>query len=158
MPRNVSVIITRGMAVRLQPLIPSVVWHVLEMQTRNVVMGIDLVYVTNCHIQNITNTRLSGLFQWNCLGLCAACSSDDKPRWKLDLSRLSHVSSRYYGLSKTASNTCYRDDADARTFPYRITNMVNNNTANNCLGLCSQFGYGAGGMEFSSECCMFFKP
>ncbi|KAH6706246.1 WSC domain-containing protein [Leptodontidium sp. MPI-SDFR-AT-0119] len=48
---------------------------------------------------------------------------------------------------------CLTDNADKRTFPYRITNMVNNNTATNCLSLCSQFGYPAGGMEFGSECC-----
>ncbi|KAE9371531.1 copper radical oxidase [Stipitochalara longipes BDJ] len=47
---------------------------------------------------------------------------------------------------------CLTDNADSRTFPYRIINMVNNNTATNCLSLCSQFGYPAGGMEYSSEC------
>ncbi|KAL2065736.1 hypothetical protein VTL71DRAFT_3406 [Oculimacula yallundae] len=47
---------------------------------------------------------------------------------------------------------CLTDDADKRTFPYRITNMMDNNTATACLSLCSRFGYPAGGMEFGSEC------
>ncbi|PVH72774.1 copper radical oxidase [Cadophora sp. DSE1049] len=47
---------------------------------------------------------------------------------------------------------CLTDDADKRTFPYRITNMLENNTATNCLSLCSQFGYPAGGMEYATEC------
>jgi len=42
---------------------------------------------------------------------------------------------------------CLTDNAIARTFPYRIVNMINNNTATNCLSLCSEFGYPAGGME-----------
>jgi hypothetical protein len=45
-----------------------------------------------------------------------------------------------------------RDDAVARTFPYQII-MNDNNTATNCLSLCSEFGYGAGGMEYGYECC-----
>lgn len=47
---------------------------------------------------------------------------------------------------------CLTDNADKRTFPYRIVNMLTNNTAENCLSLCSRFGYPAGGMEYSSEC------
>lgn len=47
-----------------------------------------------------------------------------------------------------------RDDAVNRVFPYQIS-FLDNNTATNCLGLCSKYGYGAGGMEYSNECCKF---
>ncbi|KAK6600464.1 WSC domain-containing protein [Botrytis cinerea] len=43
------------------------------------------------------------------------------------------------------------DDAVNRVFPYQIE-LANNNTATNCLSLCSQYGYGAGGMEYSNQC------
>jgi hypothetical protein len=39
-----------------------------------------------------------------------------------------------------------------RVFPYQIT-FPQNNTAENCLSLCSSFGYPAAGMEFGDECC-----
>ncbi|KAK6596307.1 WSC domain-containing protein [Botrytis cinerea] len=38
---------------------------------------------------------------------------------------------------------CLTDDAVNRVFPYQIE-LANNNTATNCLSLCSQYGYGAG--------------
>lgn len=50
---------------------------------------------------------------------------------------------------------CVTDSAQARTFPYGILNMINNNTATNCLSLCYEYGYPAGGMEFGSQCCKF---
>jgi hypothetical protein len=46
---------------------------------------------------------------------------------------------------------CLYDDAVARTFPYQIE-FQDNNTATNCLSLCAQYGYGAGGMEYGEQC------
>ena len=46
---------------------------------------------------------------------------------------------------------CLYDDAVTRTFPYQIE-FQNNNTATACLSLCSQYGYGAGGMEYGEQC------
>lgn len=39
-----------------------------------------------------------------------------------------------------------------RVFPNQII-KTDNNTVENCLNQCAKFGYPAGGMEFSSECC-----
>jgi len=39
-----------------------------------------------------------------------------------------------------------------RVFPYQII-LPQNNTAQNCLSLCSTYGYPAAGMEFADECC-----
>jgi len=46
---------------------------------------------------------------------------------------------------------CYRDAQASRALPYQII-LNNNNTANNCITQCSNFGYGAGGMEYGNEC------
>jgi hypothetical protein len=46
---------------------------------------------------------------------------------------------------------CLTDDNDNRTFPYQIE-FPDNNTATNCLRLCAEFGYGAGGMEYGQQC------
>jgi WSC domain len=46
---------------------------------------------------------------------------------------------------------CLYDDAVTRTFPYQIE-FLDNNTATNCLSLCAQYGYGAGGMEYGQQC------
>ena len=46
---------------------------------------------------------------------------------------------------------CLYDDAEKRTFPYQI-DFLSNNTAKNCLSLCAEFGYGAGGMEYAEQC------
>jgi hypothetical protein len=46
---------------------------------------------------------------------------------------------------------CLYDDAVKRTFPYQI-DWPSNNTATNCLSLCSEYGYGAGGMEYGEQC------
>ncbi|OQU99179.1 WSC domain-containing protein [Cladophialophora immunda] len=46
---------------------------------------------------------------------------------------------------------CLYDDAVNRTFPYQIE-FQENNTAANCLNLCAEFGYGAGGMEYGEQC------
>jgi hypothetical protein len=46
---------------------------------------------------------------------------------------------------------CLYDDAVTRTFPYQIE-FQDNNTATNCLNLCAQYGYGAGGMEYGEQC------
>lgn len=43
-----------------------------------------------------------------------------------------------------------------RTLFWQII-LTNNNTAENCLGLCAEFGYNAGGMEYGEECCEFRK-
>jgi hypothetical protein len=39
-----------------------------------------------------------------------------------------------------------------RTFPYAIDDLDTNNTAQSCLGLCSTYGYSAGGMEYGDQC------
>jgi len=39
-----------------------------------------------------------------------------------------------------------------RVFPYEIQ-LPLNNTAEDCLNLCAEYGYGAGGMEYSVQCC-----
>ncbi|KAF7860407.1 hypothetical protein EAF04_008533 [Stromatinia cepivora] len=46
---------------------------------------------------------------------------------------------------------CLTDNAVNRVFPY-LTILPNNNTATNCLSMCSEYGYGAGGMEYSNQC------
>ena len=38
-----------------------------------------------------------------------------------------------------------------RTFPWQLI-LQNNNSAQNCLSQCSNFGYAAGGMEYGDEC------
>jgi hypothetical protein len=40
-----------------------------------------------------------------------------------------------------------------RVFPYQIIFPLND-TAQNCLSLCSTYGYPAAGMENGDECCM----
>ena len=44
-----------------------------------------------------------------------------------------------------------------RVFPYQLI-LTNNNTAENCLSQCSNFGYAAAGMELADECCMLYTP
>ena len=47
---------------------------------------------------------------------------------------------------------CLTDqDGATRTFPYKNV-LETNNTADNCLSLCSQFDYMAGGTEYGQEC------
>ncbi|KAF2691893.1 copper radical oxidase [Lentithecium fluviatile CBS 122367] len=46
---------------------------------------------------------------------------------------------------------CYKDANLNRALPYQII-LNNNNTANNCIKQCSDFGYAAGGMEYGNEC------
>jgi hypothetical protein len=41
----------------------------------------------------------------------------------------------------------------AHVFRYRIL-LTNNNSAQNCLSQCSDFGYPSAGMENGDECCM----
>ncbi len=41
-----------------------------------------------------------------------------------------------------------------RAFKYKIVNTYNN-SAQNCLSLCSEYGYPVGGMEYGDECCKF---
>lgn len=48
--------------------------------------------------------------------------------------------------------TALSDDAVIRTFPYQLE-FATNNTAENCLNKCAEFGYGAGGMEYGEQCC-----
>ena len=47
-----------------------------------------------------------------------------------------------------------RDDVANRTLPW-YTLMSDNNTAANCLGMCHDFGYMSGAMEWGQECCMY---
>lgn len=46
---------------------------------------------------------------------------------------------------------CYKDNQGARALPYQII-LSNNNTANNCIKQCSDYGYEIGGMEYGDEC------
>ncbi|KAI0294118.1 galactose oxidase [Multifurca ochricompacta] len=46
---------------------------------------------------------------------------------------------------------CLAEPGAVRVFPYQII-LSQNNTADNCLSLCSTFGYPAAGMEFGDEC------
>jgi hypothetical protein len=46
---------------------------------------------------------------------------------------------------------CYSDAQGERALPYQII-LTNNNTANNCITQCSNFGYETGGMEYGNEC------
>ncbi|MCJ1315893.1 hypothetical protein MMC15_001213 [Xylographa vitiligo] len=46
---------------------------------------------------------------------------------------------------------CITENTTQRVFRYQIIN-ANNNTATNCLTQCSNFGFGAGGMEYGEEC------
>ncbi|KAJ7058025.1 galactose oxidase [Mycena amicta] len=46
---------------------------------------------------------------------------------------------------------CLGEPPGARVFPWQI-DLTNNNSAVNCLGLCADFGYTAGGMEFGFQC------
>lgn len=50
-------------------------------------------------------------------------------------------------------NGCLHDDAPdgLRALPYQII-LNNNNSANNCISQCSNFGYMYGGMEYGNEC------
>ncbi|KAI9812048.1 MAG: hypothetical protein M1827_004941 [Pycnora praestabilis] len=46
---------------------------------------------------------------------------------------------------------CISDNEPGRTFPYQLI-LTDNNTATNCLTQCSNFGFGAAGMEYGEEC------
>lgn len=50
---------------------------------------------------------------------------------------------------------CYRDDAPDRALPWFIS-LQNNNTVNNCIKQCSDFGYNLGGVEYGDECYVSF--
>ena len=45
-----------------------------------------------------------------------------------------------------------RDDVQNRTLPWDLI-LANNNSASSCLGQCQKFGYTAGAMEWTQECC-----
>ena len=47
----------------------------------------------------------------------------------------------------------YSEPNPAHVFPYQII-FPNNNSAQNCLTQCSNFGYPAAGMEYGDECCV----
>ncbi|KAF8263422.1 copper radical oxidase [Lactarius quietus] len=47
---------------------------------------------------------------------------------------------------------CFAEPPGARVFPLYQINLINNNSATNCLSLCSEFGYPAAGMEYSNQC------
>ncbi|PVH95878.1 copper radical oxidase [Periconia macrospinosa] len=46
---------------------------------------------------------------------------------------------------------CYYDDAPTRALPWFLE-LKTNNTVNNCIKQCSDFGYNTGGLEFGIEC------
>ena len=46
---------------------------------------------------------------------------------------------------------CISENTTNRVFPYQII-LAKNNTAENCLSQCSNFGYMSGGMEYGQEC------
>ncbi|KAF2088050.1 copper radical oxidase [Saccharata proteae CBS 121410] len=46
---------------------------------------------------------------------------------------------------------CLTDPGAAHALPYQII-LADNNTAENCLSQCSEYGYPAGGMEYGREC------
>lgn len=46
---------------------------------------------------------------------------------------------------------CIVEGNAGRIFKYQLI-LANNNSATNCLTQCSNFGYGAGGMEYGEEC------
>lgn len=47
---------------------------------------------------------------------------------------------------------CLAEPGANKVWPYKLI-LQNNNSATNCLSLCSKYGYPAGGMEYSDECC-----
>lgn len=57
------------------------------------------------------------------------------------------------------SNIQFSDVADGtRTFPWKLA-LEKTNSAQTCLSLCAEFGYGRAGMEFGSECCkLYYAP
>lgn len=46
---------------------------------------------------------------------------------------------------------CYNEVQTGRVFPYQLI-LSTTNSATSCLTQCSNFGYGAGGMEYGEEC------
>lgn len=54
---------------------------------------------------------------------------------------------------------CIHDDAPGgvRALPYQMI-LKTNNTANNCITQCSNFGFNAGGMEYGEECYVRSRP
>ncbi|CAJ2501542.1 Uu.00g043950.m01.CDS01 [Anthostomella pinea] len=47
---------------------------------------------------------------------------------------------------------CVEDNIDqTRTLPWKIE-LIGTNTPEQCLGMCAEFGYAAGGMEYGEEC------
>lgn len=47
---------------------------------------------------------------------------------------------------------CLKDQPIPRVLPYEILTMVNNATISDCLNLCAEYGYSAGGVEFGNQC------
>lgn len=47
---------------------------------------------------------------------------------------------------------CYTDNVGGTRALFWQSILTTNNTATNCLGLCSQYGYMAGGMQYGDEC------
>ncbi|KAF8259546.1 copper radical oxidase [Lactarius quietus] len=47
---------------------------------------------------------------------------------------------------------CFAEPPGGRVFPLYQIDLVNNNSATNCLSLCAEFGYPAAGMEYSDQC------
>ena len=57
-----------------------------------------------------------------------------------------------FALNNVYILTQSRDDVVNRSLPW-FQDLLDNNTAANCLGLCHEFGYMSGAMEWSQECC-----
>jgi hypothetical protein len=58
-----------------------------------------------------------------------------------------------YSVPQLTSSSIISEPAGGRVFPLYMITLTNNNTAANCLNLCSTFGYPAAGMEYSDQCC-----
>lgn len=82
--------------------------------------------------------------------------TDNEPSWKLAICLLLGVRSVTRDLWPTLEllTPTYSEPNAGPVFPYQIIFPLNN-TAENCLSLCSTYGYPAAGMEFGNECCMW---
>jgi hypothetical protein len=47
-------------------------------------------------------------------------------------------------------------DFNVKVLPWQLI-LADNNTADNCLSSCSDFGYDAAGMEYGRECCKYIQ-
>ena len=59
----------------------------------------------------------------------------------------------HFRNSRCRSSLAISEPPGGRVFPLYEIFLTTNNSATNCLNLCSTFGYPAAGMEYSSQCC-----